>query len=64
MILPPADIVRKLSFDMTLEPGDVIAVGTSLGVRPVKIGDQVSVVIDGIGALDVTLSQPVNADAT
>ncbi|WP_372841293.1 fumarylacetoacetate hydrolase family protein [Phaeovulum sp.] len=55
MILPPVEIVRQLSFDMTLEPGDVIAVGTSLGARPVKPGDNVAVSIDGIGAVEVTL---------
>jgi 2-keto-4-pentenoate hydratase/2-oxohepta-3-ene-1,7-dioic acid hydratase in catechol pathway len=40
---------------MTLLPGDVIAVGTSIGSRPVKAGDVVSVVIDGIGAVGVTM---------
>jgi 2-keto-4-pentenoate hydratase/2-oxohepta-3-ene-1,7-dioic acid hydratase in catechol pathway len=55
MILPPVDIVRLLSQDMTLLPGDVIAVGTSIGARPVKAGDEVSVVIDGIGAVTVTM---------
>jgi 2-keto-4-pentenoate hydratase/2-oxohepta-3-ene-1,7-dioic acid hydratase in catechol pathway len=55
MILPPAEIVRHLSRDMTLLPGDVIAVGTSIGSRPVKAGDVVSVVIDGIGAVGVTM---------
>lgn len=58
MIFPPAEIVRRLSFDMTLEAGDVIAAGTSLGVRPVRAGDQVTVSIDGIGPLDVTLVGP------
>lgn len=56
MILPPAEIVRLLSADMTLEPGDVIACGTSLGARPVKAGDAVEVVIDGIGSLPVTMA--------
>ena len=55
MILPPAEIVRLISHDMPLNPGDVIACGTSLGARPVKAGDLVEVVIDGIGALPVTL---------
>lgn len=56
MIMPPARIVSKLSADMTLNPGDVIACGTSLGARPVKAGDQVSVVIEGIGTLPVTMT--------
>lgn len=55
MILAPPEIVRLLSQDMTLLPGDVIAVGTSIGARPVKAGDVVSVSIDGIGAVTVTM---------
>jgi 2-keto-4-pentenoate hydratase/2-oxohepta-3-ene-1,7-dioic acid hydratase in catechol pathway len=58
MIMTPAAIVSGLSQDMTLEPGDVIACGTSLGVRPVKAGDVVTVAIDGIGELPVTLTAP------
>ncbi len=51
MIFPPAKIVSLVSQDMTLEPGDVIACGTSIGVGSMKPGSIVSVVIDGIGAL-------------
>jgi len=36
---------------MTLEPGDLIACGTSLGVLPMRPGTVVEVVIDGIGTL-------------
>ena len=55
MIFSPAEIVRHLSHDMTLMPGDVIAAGTSLGTRPVKAGDVVTVSIEGIGSVTVTL---------
>jgi 2-keto-4-pentenoate hydratase/2-oxohepta-3-ene-1,7-dioic acid hydratase in catechol pathway len=58
MILPPAQIVSHLSRDMTLNPGDLIACGTSLGARPVKPGMQVEVVIDGIGSVAVTMTAP------
>ena len=51
MILPPARIVSLLSREMTLEPGDLIACGTSIGVLPMRPGMEVSVVIDGIGTL-------------
>ena len=51
MILPPARIVSLLSQEMTLHPGDLIACGTSVGVLPMRAGMEVSVVIDGIGAL-------------
>jgi 2-keto-4-pentenoate hydratase/2-oxohepta-3-ene-1,7-dioic acid hydratase in catechol pathway len=36
---------------MTLEPGDLIYCGTSLGVLPMKTGATVDVVIDGLGTL-------------
>jgi 2-keto-4-pentenoate hydratase/2-oxohepta-3-ene-1,7-dioic acid hydratase in catechol pathway len=58
MILSPERIVSALSQDMTLNPGDLIACGTSLGARPVKPGMTVEVVIDGIGTLDATLAAP------
>jgi 2-keto-4-pentenoate hydratase/2-oxohepta-3-ene-1,7-dioic acid hydratase in catechol pathway len=36
---------------MTLEPGDVIACGTSVGSGPLREGDTVEVAFDGIGKL-------------
>lgn len=51
MIFPPAKLVSMISRDMTLEPGDVIACGTSVGVGSMKPGSRVSIVIDGIGTL-------------
>jgi 2-keto-4-pentenoate hydratase/2-oxohepta-3-ene-1,7-dioic acid hydratase in catechol pathway len=51
MIFPPAVLVSLISRDMTLEPGDVIACGTSVGVGSMKPGSTVSIVIDGIGTL-------------
>jgi 2-keto-4-pentenoate hydratase/2-oxohepta-3-ene-1,7-dioic acid hydratase in catechol pathway len=51
MFFPPAELVSRLSHDMTLEPGDVILCGTSLGVLPMKPGTVVEVVIDGLGTL-------------
>ena len=51
MFFPPAELVSRLSHDMTLMPGDVIFCGTSLGVLPMKPGTTVEVVVDGIGSL-------------
>ncbi len=51
MILPPARIVSLLSREMTLEPGDVIACGTSVGALPMRPGMEVAVTIAGIGTL-------------
>lgn len=54
MTFNPAELVSRLSFDMTLQPGDVILCGTSLGVLPMKAGTAVEVEIDGIGVLSNT----------
>jgi len=54
MFFPPHELVSRLSFDMTLEPGDLILCGTSLGVLPMKPGTVVEVEIDGIGMLQNT----------
>ena len=51
MIFPPAKLVSLISQDMTLEPGDVIACGTSIGVGSMKAGSEVSIIIEGIGEL-------------
>jgi 2-keto-4-pentenoate hydratase/2-oxohepta-3-ene-1,7-dioic acid hydratase in catechol pathway len=51
MIFGPAELVSRISHDMTLAPGDLILCGTSLGVLPMKPGTEVEVEIDGIGVL-------------
>lgn len=51
MIFPPARLVSLISQDMTLEAGDVIACGTSVGVGSMKPGSTVSISIEGIGTL-------------
>ena len=51
MFLSPAEIVSRHSHDMTLEPGDLLACGTSVGAGPMQTGDTVEVTIDGIGRL-------------
>ena len=64
LIFDVETLIATLSEVMTLEPGDVIATGTGLGVgigfdppRYLASGDVVAVSIDGIG----TLSNPVSA---
>jgi 2-keto-4-pentenoate hydratase/2-oxohepta-3-ene-1,7-dioic acid hydratase in catechol pathway len=52
MIIPPARLVSLLSNDMTLEPGDVICCGTSLGVGSMKEPHNIiEITIEGIGTL-------------
>jgi len=54
MIFPPTQLVSLVSRDMTLEPGDIIACGTSVGVGSMKPGSTVSIVIEGVGTLTNT----------
>jgi 2-keto-4-pentenoate hydratase/2-oxohepta-3-ene-1,7-dioic acid hydratase in catechol pathway len=65
MIFTVAEIIAYASETMTLEPGDLIATGTPAGVGvfrdpPVllKDGDEVTIEIDGLGAL----TNPVQAE--
>ena len=58
MFFSPAELVSRLSFDMTLEPGDLILCGTSLGALPMKPGTVIEVVIDGIGTLRNSYAAP------
>ena len=51
MIFSPQTLVSRISMDMTLNPGDVISCGTSVGVLPMRPGSTVEVAIDGIGTL-------------
>jgi 2-keto-4-pentenoate hydratase/2-oxohepta-3-ene-1,7-dioic acid hydratase in catechol pathway len=50
-IFSPAAVVSRMSREMTLEAGDLIAIGTSLGVAPMRPGMTVEIEIEGIGKL-------------
>ena len=52
MIFSPARLVSLISRDMTLEPGDIIACGTSVGAGSMKPGSTIQISIDGIGTLE------------
>ncbi|MDX1431577.1 MAG: fumarylacetoacetate hydrolase family protein [Gammaproteobacteria bacterium] len=51
MVFPPARIVSLVSHDVTLDPGDVVCCGTSLGVGSMKPGSSIEVTIEGVGTL-------------
>jgi 2-keto-4-pentenoate hydratase/2-oxohepta-3-ene-1,7-dioic acid hydratase in catechol pathway len=55
MVFSPRALVSRISREMTLVPGDLIACGTSLGIGVLRPGSTVEVVIEGIG----TLANPV-----
>ncbi len=48
-------LIEYISSFMRLEPGDVIATGTPGGIGPMKSGDEIKIVIEGIGELKNTV---------
>jgi len=59
MFFSPAEIVSHISQDLTLEPGDVIACGTTtVGIAPLRAGAVVEVAIDGVGVLSNPYGDP------
>ncbi len=56
MIYGVPELLAYASSVMTLWPGDVILTGTPAGVGPLTHGDTVTVEIEHVGRLDVTVS--------
>ena len=48
-------IIEYVSAAFTLLPGDVILTGTPEGVGPMGVGDEVDIVVEGIGTLTNTV---------
>lgn len=60
MFYQPHELVARISQDMTLMPGDVIACGTSVGVGVMRAAtNRMEVSIDGIGTLTNEFRQDV-----
>lgn len=51
MVFPVSFLIRYISNQMTLNPGDVIATGTPSGVSKLNSGDVCEVEIEGVGIL-------------
>ncbi len=51
MLFGPAELVSRLSHDMTLNAGDIILCGTSVGVGVMKPGSTIEIEVEGIGRL-------------
>ena len=51
LIFTIPELVEFITSVMTLLPGDIISTGTPAGVGPIKPGDQVTVHVEGVGAL-------------
>ncbi len=51
MLFDPPSLLSFISHCFTLNPGDLVAIGTPAGVGPLKSGDRFTVKIPGIGEL-------------
>jgi 2-keto-4-pentenoate hydratase/2-oxohepta-3-ene-1,7-dioic acid hydratase in catechol pathway len=51
LIFTIPELVEFVSSVMTLVPGDIISTGTPSGIGPIVPGDQVTVHVEGVGAL-------------
>ncbi len=58
LIFPIDHLIEFVTFVMTLEPGDIISTGTPEGIGPLKDGDTVKIVVEGVGELE----NPVKAE--
>ena len=52
-------LVAFVSRVMTLLPGDVISTGTPAGVGPLKAGDRVTIMVEGVGELSNPVGQGI-----
>jgi 2-keto-4-pentenoate hydratase/2-oxohepta-3-ene-1,7-dioic acid hydratase in catechol pathway len=60
LIVDVPGLIELVSSVMTLYPGDVIATGTPQGIGPIATGDTVTISIEKIGAMTVTVRQTEN----
>jgi len=44
--------ISEVSTFLTLEPGDIVAMGTTVGVGPLSDGDTVEIEVEGVGRLE------------
>ncbi len=51
MVVSPLELLSFVSGVMTLDPGDVVLTGTPPGVGPLALGQVVTILVEGIGAL-------------
>ena len=51
LIFTIPELVEFISSVMTLLPGDIISTGTPSGIGPIQPGDQVTIHVEGVGAL-------------
>ncbi|MGE5653055.1 MAG: fumarylacetoacetate hydrolase family protein [Bacillota bacterium] len=58
MIFSIPQMISFVSTVMTLYPGDLILTGTPSGIGPMRVGDTIECVIEGLGRLVNTIGRP------
>ncbi|AUV82876.1 2-hydroxyhepta-2,4-diene-1,7-dioate isomerase [Salinigranum rubrum] len=51
LVFPVSKAISEVSRFLTLEPGDIVAMGTTVGVGPLSDGDTVDIEVEGVGRL-------------
>ena len=57
MIHPVASVIAALSRYVALAPGDLIFTGTPAGVGPLRPGDRIEGVVEGVGTVSLTIKK-------
>lgn len=52
LVFPVSKAISDVSRFLTLEPGDIVAMGTTVGVGPLSDGDHVEIEVEGVGRLE------------
>jgi 5-oxopent-3-ene-1,2,5-tricarboxylate decarboxylase/2-hydroxyhepta-2,4-diene-1,7-dioate isomerase len=64
LIRPVARLLAEVSDFMTFSPGDVLSVGVAAGAPRARVGQRISIAIDGLGSLNNHLiAESMNDDA-
>ncbi|MFB6138680.1 MAG: fumarylacetoacetate hydrolase family protein [Halobacteriaceae archaeon] len=50
-VFSPAEVIEAVTAFVTLEPGDVLSMGTTYGVGPMSDGDEIELEVEGVGTL-------------
>jgi 2-keto-4-pentenoate hydratase/2-oxohepta-3-ene-1,7-dioic acid hydratase in catechol pathway len=58
LVFSVPEVVAEVTRFLTLEPGDVVTMGTPAGVGPLSDGDTVEVEVEGVGTLEHTVRAP------
>ena len=51
-VFPVSRAISEVTRFLTLDPGDVVAMGTTAGVGPLSDGDRVEIEVEGVGRLE------------